>query len=579
MKSSNYIRRHQLVLVLVSFFSAGSIVFLVYVQYFQTYGFSPKRILVGLFVLIALLFIFYFTAFRIFDKSYKRDGIPLPSTIKFWMSISLLFSPHILPLPHYPASPIFQPESEVEIRFNFVEASGELVQLKGVWLSFNDKKFSVSDFVHSDAWIESSGRFFIDPREQGNLVWRGKIGERAKLIIFPLDAPAEVIVLWDGELSTKVLKDDPVSFSKKSATPLGYYFSITIARVIVMGFILSLFFGWFALLHAPAQRIGFISATLLVMSLFLVNAHFNSADITDKLDLQVAYHETVLAGDAPSPWQYRLFSEWILEGLIHLAGMFNSVNSFYIAALILRVGQNILIYFLAFLYFRKLGYSQETALIGILFLSGSLLNSFYKSGFSFNTYFDLVFYLGAGLLILRRSFFWLPFVMVVAALNRETSGLIPIMALSAIADIKNWKAGFFQILFSFFCWLVIFVVLRLMYSGAELFIPYENPPGIPLMLFNLRPEWFTPLLKFFGAVPLFGLTTIKRWTPLLVRFFVLMVPIWFGIHLIASVIAESRLFLVPQTLIFIPVFLLFIDSLKKTAYVELGTDGTLTGYG
>ena len=555
-------RQKQSALIIVSLVTSGSLLFLVYVHYLQSFGFSLKRALVGAFAYIILFCIVYFVARNLLRKCFANDGLLFTKSIGFWMLISLLFAPHILPTPHYPVSPLFQPMSEIVITFKFPEDAAQQVQLKGIWLSFDGKKYSSSDFVLSENWDESSGKFFIEPNEKGSLIWRGKIGERAKLTIFPMDVVAEVSVLWDGELRTELLKDNSVLFSKKSSTPFGYYVSITLASILAAGFILFVLFNWLALVDLPQRRTLYIVAFLVTTSLLLVYAHFQSPDITDKIKLQINYHETVLAGRAPSPWQYRLLSEWLLEGLIHLTSLFKAENPFYFAALILRIAQNILIYFLAFLYFRALGFSRETALVGILFLTGSMLNSFFKSGFSFNTYFDLIFYLGAGLLILNRSFSWLPMIMVAAALNRETSGLIPFLAFSSLVDVKDRRFGFLFISLSFFCWGGVFVILRILYPDAELFIPYERPPGIPLLLYNLFPLNLDLLFRFFGIIPLLGLLVIRQWKPVLARFFVVLIPIWFGVHLFASVITETRLFLVPQAMVFIPLFLLFVDRLK-----------------
>ncbi len=555
-------RQNQLLISIMALLFAVSLSFLVYVHYFQPIGYSFKRATLGGFVFV-FLFCIGFAAFRfVFQKYFGSDGSAFLRSIGFWLLVSLIFAPHILPIPHYPMSPLFQQTNELQITFRFPEGTGDPVQLKGVWLSFDDKKYSVTDFTLSDNWANDSGKYFIDPNEEGTLSWRGKVGERATLTIFSLDVNAKVTVIWGGEETHADLMGSPVSFLKKNQTPFWYYASITIARVILVGVLLLAFFNIVAKIENTGRRTGVIAVFLFSLGLLLVYAHFQSTDIKDKFDLQTAYHEAVLAGQAPSPWQYRLFSEWVLEGLIRLMHGLGRDGSFYFAAMVLRIIQNTMIYFLSYLYYRKLGYGRELALIGVVFLTGSMLNSFYKSGFSFNTYFDLVFYLAAGLLILNASFSWLPIVMTVAALNRETSGLVPFLALSMIAYGRNRKLDIAWVFLSLFCWVVVFLTLRMIYPDSQLFIPYESPPGLALLLYNLFPTPWALLLRFFSIVPILGMAVFRSWKPFLGRFFMVLIPIWLGVHLVASVIAETRLFLVPQVLVFIPLFLVFIERVK-----------------
>lgn len=549
--------------LLLAFLISGSIVVLIYARYLQTVGYSVKRAFFGVFVFALFVFVIYVLLQLVFEKYYDGKHILYRQSILFWLLLSAMFVPHILPIPHYPQAPVFQKSSKIEINFRFLEENDEPVQLKGVWLSFDNRKIASSDFVFSNNWEENSNKYFIDSASQGRLSWQGKIGERAKLTIFPLDTPAEVTVTWDGEESTAILLGETIFFNKKSSTPIWYYGLITSARVVFLFFLLLIFFSLFLNIKSWERQRAVVFVSLFLLSTWLVYSHFQSVDITEKLDLQISYHNSVLAGNAPSPWQYRPFSEWVLEGGIFLASLVGLADSFYFGALLLRVVQNTLIYFLAYFYYRKLGFIREIALIGVFFLSGSLLNSFLKSGFSFNTYFDVIFYLIAGLLILRRSFVWFPLLMVAASLNRETSGLIPFLALSVIWDMKNRKTDVFFIIFSLICWAFVFITLRIIYPGHEIFIPYDSPPGISLLIYNLSPAPFGLLIRFFSLTPIIGLAVVQRWSRVIKIFFVVLVPIWFGVHLIASVIGETRLFLVPQTLIFIPAFLFFVESIYK----------------
>ena len=60
------------------------------------------------------------------------------------------------------------------------------------------------------------------------------------------------------------------------------------------------------------------------------------------------------------------------------------------------------------------------------------------------------------------------------------------------------------------------------------------------------------LLATMGIIPFLALFSYRKWPHELKVFFWLIVPVWFLVHLFASTMAETRLFLVPYALIFIP---------------------------
>ncbi|MBW2202094.1 MAG: hypothetical protein JRF71_14910, partial [Deltaproteobacteria bacterium] len=68
------------------------------------------------------------------------------------------------------------------------------------------------------------------------------------------------------------------------------------------------------------------------------------------------------------------------------------------------------------------------------------------------------------------------------------------------------------------------------------------------------------LFATLGIIPLLAVIGYQKWTKQLKIFFWVIVPVWFIIHLFGSVIAESRLFLVPYAMVFIPGALLFAQK-------------------
>jgi hypothetical protein len=106
-----------------------------------------------------------------------------------------------------------------------------------------------------------------------------------------------------------------------------------------------------------------------------------------------------------------------------------------------------------------LGLSQILSLYGIVLLTGSFVNASFLSDLSFNTYFDVIFYLVGGLIVLSAQFVWLPLVAFLASLNRETSGFIPFLALLVPAESLNlYRTRYWYAALALGVWLVVFLV-------------------------------------------------------------------------------------------------------------------------
>lgn len=554
-------------LVISGTFSLSAI-FLIFIKYFQNYHLSSKRVLAGLVVWGVLVLVGYFFNKKIYSN--KQIGDNNYRSLVFFGIISLLLIPFGLPVPHYPIATYFQHVSNIQIAVHANDTNFRPVKLRGVWLEMNNKKISSSSFTLSGDWIEDSGDFFLEPGTTGNLIWHGPVSELVKLRIFPMDGNVDINIMWDGEIKNILLSDETFVYPKKNLTPEWYYLSILVSQYLFFAYILFVFFSFIEPLQISSKNSYLIFATIFFLTFYTVNKHFQSPDIVEKFELQINYHKSVLSAQAPSPWQYRVLSEWVVEGFVRFFDVLGLNLSYYWVYYLLRLIQNALIFGGAFIYYRKLGFSNYLTILGMIFIAGSLVNSFYKSGFSINTYFDVIFYLISVIFILNFSFGFLPVLMIIASLNRETSGLIPFLALVRVSEFQRHKSAIIFIGLSFLCWLVVFFVLRFVIPADELFIPYGHPPGISLLMYNLSPNWFGLLFRFFGFVPILGILWYYSWPKPLKQFFLVLVPIWVIIHLFASVIAEARLFLVPQIILFIPSFLVMVNWLHS----KLGLDYT-----
>jgi hypothetical protein len=280
---------------------------------------------------------------------------------------------------------------------------------------------------------------------------------------------------------------------------------------------------------------------------------------------QLRLHQAVLAGKAGNPWQYRILPEYAVEAVIRLFTAIGVPKPVTLAFIGVRVVQNILLFLLAVAYYRRLGLNLATTLIGLTLLAYSMTHSLYDSDLQFNTYGDVTCYLAAGLIILTRRYVWIVPLMCVAALNRETSGLIPFLVFAEALALRARAPRHRKLLLmggtALAVYVAIFVCLRLTYPPQDLITAYGNRPGLATLRFNLfRPQTWIQLFGTLGVLPFLAMASMRQWPAALRGFFWIVVPVWFLIHPFTSIMAESRLFLVPMALVFVPGALFAIAS-------------------
>ena len=270
---------------------------------------------------------------------------------------------------------------------------------------------------------------------------------------------------------------------------------------------------------------------------------------------QFKRHQAILEGRAGNPWQYRVLAPYLLDEIIKIFTNLHINHAVSIAFVFLRVLQDTTILLLAYAYYRELGLSLPYALIGMALLAWGISNSYFDSDLAFNTFFDIIFYLLAGLCILKGKYIWIVPITLLAALNRETSGLIPFLLLVSVFMLHKGSLRKVIPVFivAFAVYVAIFVGLRLFYGKQELVVQYDLYPGLKLFAYNLfRSETWRQLIGTLSIIPIVALIGYKKWPLQLRIFFWAIVPIWFLVHAFTAIMAETRLFLVPQAMVFIP---------------------------
>jgi hypothetical protein len=112
------------------------------------------------------------------------------------------------------------------------------------------------------------------------------------------------------------------------------------------------------------------------------------------------------------------------------------------------------------------------------------------------------------------------------------------------------------------------IIFLIVFFGVRMYYGYQSPEGINGMytftdyfFFNIRfLRMYPELIGTLAIIPFVVLIYLKRLPPLLIQWFWVICPVWFLIHLSYSTAVESRLFLVPQCLVFIPGFLVLVEQ-------------------
>lgn len=279
-------------------------------------------------------------------------------------------------------------------------------------------------------------------------------------------------------------------------------------------------------------------------------------------------HEAILHARIGDPWRFRLLSEWAVDGVLRLTRALGVPHPVAVAFLGFRVLQNALIFALAWVYYRRLGSRRFVAAVGLALVAWAFTQALLHAGLAFNTYSDIAFYLLAALLIMDRRYAWIVPLTVLAALNRETAGLIPLMLVAhgvslGVRTPEGRRAallgGAALVAFG-----VTIAVVRLAVGPADLILGNGHHPGFDMFRYNVfRGLTWNYLFQTLNLLPLLALVVLPSWPRTLKVIGLAVAPIWLLVHVFTGVLAESRLVLVPMVLVFVPGVLAGLDREQR----------------
>lgn len=293
-------------------------------------------------------------------------------------------------------------------------------------------------------------------------------------------------------------------------------------------------------------------------------------------------HQKKINGNADAPYSYRLLTDYILEYTLLKFVPYNTPEEQRIKYEVVSFGfrfiQNFVIFFLAFIYLGTLGISRSNRVMGILILISGMNFAFNQSDLSFYTYTELAFFLFAGILINFNKDWWILPLTILATLNREGAVFIPVMLFSARFSQTRWRQlsgfkmfssqlikilalsmlGFFVIYFG-----ARFLIRVEAYSGSRYGAVFPGFQLLYLNIFNLM-TW-VGLAQMFSLLPL-TIIFVNHWPTILKMYLLFLVLPWSAAVFVFGSADETRLFLVPLAIVFIPALLKLVslDNLQSS---------------
>lgn len=292
-----------------------------------------------------------------------------------------------------------------------------------------------------------------------------------------------------------------------------------------------------------------IASALVLLSLIAAFSQIKMEGLAWQEANYVPRLNAVLSGTAPAPDQYRLLGEGLAGMVISVVRALDLPRPEGLALVALRIAQNLAIFFLAFLFYRQLGIATYAALLGLSALAWGMTQANHGADLAFSAYNDLLLYLAAAMALLANRTAWIPLLAVLAALNRETGLLVPIVALAAARDPKALRHGAVALA----AFVATYVLLRIALPRPGIFIEHGATPGLALLRANLTtPDAWGHAFGAVGILPVLAWLSRRGWHPILGPLFWAIVPLWLTVHLVAAPLDPSRVLLLPQVLVFIP---------------------------
>lgn len=307
------------------------------------------------------------------------------------------------------------------------------------------------------------------------------------------------------------------------------------------------------------------------VSAVIANVYFTRVE-RPNLESRIELHSQIIEGKAPPPYRYRIFAPLIAEISTKALSV---VCSYKVAFLLSYAMYDLLaiIFMLVILFvWLKNWFSKEQALIGVLFLAGTMSIALQNHSYQPWSLLETGLFSAALLAIYSKRYWMLAFLVMLASLNKETAIFIPLAFLLTSLDIKSslktrmriaWKP---IILFSAYLleWAVIFLALRYFLGSVPYIHSIEELLAKNLASRSLFYAFVNGSL-FLGGFWVFAILGY-RYAPSFIRQVALMIPFYLIVIAMWGVWYEVRL-LMPLYPVLLPLGLSFVyrPKLKTNA--------------
>lgn len=278
---------------------------------------------------------------------------------------------------------------------------------------------------------------------------------------------------------------------------------------------------------------------------------------------------------ATVPDRYRILSAFALDGVLHISPLGSQLGpaaEFEVVVWAFRLVQNFVDFLLAFWYLRTLRLSRRMSILGLVLMVYGMCAFGYGAGLSIGTYTTLALFMLAGVVINLHRDWWILPLTVIAALDSELAVFIPAMLFSARLAEMDWsKQSLARILSSRFvkptAWsvmgcLIVLIGLRYFIGAAAYSTSRYGAvyPGLHLAALNAtNPLTWIGLAEMYSLLPL-TLVFFRRW-PATLRFTLCFVAVpWFLGEFVFGSTSETRLFLIPLWVVFVPAALKLVSE-------------------
>lgn len=181
-----------------------------------------------------------------------------------------------------------------------------------------------------------------------------------------------------------------------------------------------------------------LSVLILILSVSAVVAYgyFTRID-RPNFEPRLELHNHIIAGTAPSPYRYRILVPFVMEGFFKALSTVLSTKAAFLLSYAIYDLLAVFLLIATLFVWLKTWFSKEQALVGALFVAGTIPITFQDHYFQPWSLLEAGLFSAAFLAIHKRRYWLLAALVAVASLNRETAVFIP-LAFFLTIDMKGF---------------------------------------------------------------------------------------------------------------------------------------------